>query len=128
MIYHKPLSSQIIDASCAYHGIDRATIMSKRRIGKAIQARMIALHLIEVMLNGDRPLRRLSTTWLGNLFNRDPATVRHALLSARKRLDRGDPATVKAVAAIRAQVEISKHGGADAVRPDRAGAGNAAPG
>ena len=122
MIYHKPLSSQIIDASCAYHGIDRATIMSKRRIAKAVTARMIALHLIEVMLNGDRPSRRLSTTWMGNLFNRDRATVRHALHSIRDRLPQ-DPALARAVAAIRAKVE----GEPDAVCADRAGAGNAAP-
>ena len=78
-----PTPSLIISQVCKFYSIDEATLRGTQRNKAVVEARQVAIYLIQKMTN-------LSTTDIGNEFNKDHTTIMHSAKKVEMALKDGD--------------------------------------
>ncbi len=74
------LCARPIAAVCALSHVDRAELSSRSRFQRIVAARQLAIFICREMTD-------LSTVDIGKVFNRDHATVIHAIRKIRRRCE-----------------------------------------
>ena len=78
-----PTPSLIISQVCKFYSIDEATLRGTQRNKSVVEARQVAIYLIQKMTN-------LSTTDIGKEFNKDHTTMMHSARKVEMALKDGD--------------------------------------
>ena len=78
-----PTPGLIIGQVCKFYSIDEATLRGTQRNKSVVEARQVAMYLIQKMTN-------LSTTDIGNEFNKDHTTIMHSVKKVELSLKDGD--------------------------------------
>ena len=78
-----PTPGLIIGQVCKFYSIDEATLRGTQRNKAVVEARQVAMYLIQKMTN-------LSTTDIGNEFNKDHTTIMHSVKKVEMSLKDGD--------------------------------------
>ena len=78
-----PTPSLIITQVCKFYSLDEATLRGTLRNKATVEARQVAIYLI-------RKLTNLSTTEIGEEFNKDHTTMMHSIKKVEQALDSGD--------------------------------------
>ena len=78
-----PTPSLIISQVCKFYSIDEATLRGTQRNKSVVEARQVAIYLIQKMTN-------LSTTDIGKEFNKDHTTMMHSAKKVELALKDGD--------------------------------------
>ena len=78
-----PTPSLIISQVCKFYSIDEATLRGTQRNKSVVEARQVAIFLIQKMTN-------LSTTDIGKEFNKDHTTMMHSVKKVEMALKDGD--------------------------------------
>ena len=78
-----PTPNLIISHVCKFYSIDEATLRGTQRNKAVVEARQVAMYLIQKMTN-------LSTTDIGNEFNKDHTTIMHSVRKVEMALKDGD--------------------------------------
>ncbi|MBR5528844.1 MAG: chromosomal replication initiator protein DnaA [Oscillospiraceae bacterium] len=78
-----PTPNLIISHVCKFYSIDEATLRGTQRNKAVVEARQVAMYLIQKMTN-------LSTTDIGNEFNKDHTTIMHSVKKVEMSLKDGD--------------------------------------
>ena len=78
-----PTPSLIITQVCKFYSLDEATLRGTLRNKATVEARQVAIYLI-------RKLTNLSTTEIGEEFNKDHTTMMHSIKKVEQALTAGD--------------------------------------
>ena len=78
-----PTPNLIITQVCKFYSLDEATLRGTLRNKATVEARQVAIYLI-------RKLTNLSTTEIGEEFNKDHTTMMHSINKVEKMLQAGD--------------------------------------
>ena len=78
-----PTPSLIITQVCKFYSLDEATLRGTLRNKATVEARQVAIYLI-------RKLTNLSTTEIGEEFNKDHTTMMHSIKKVEQALQAGD--------------------------------------